>query len=367
MNALPRTILVVEDEAIIAADIQGTLESLGYRVPRVVASGADALAALDNLRPDLVLMDIRIQGDIDGIETARRIKARRDVPIVFLTSHSDQATLQRAKEAGPRAYLLKPFDEKDLRATIEVTLHTHELEQRLARAERFIAVAGLAGAIAHDLNNPLASLSGNLGYVRAQLETLLETCGPTARPALEELRDVVEDLVIDAQRMKKTVGDLTLLAEGDDAPRSVMPLEAAVRSGVAVVSSRVRARAKLDVSVDPTAQALATEGLVLQLTSHLVLRAASAGEGQPGHEVRVALERRGGAAVLRVTDNGRPLRPEDVRHMDLPLPPTTNYAELPGLTLALATRIAGELGATLSVEPLQPRGTQVEVVFPPVQ
>lgn len=366
MNARPSTILVVEDEAIIAADIQGALESLGYRVPRVVASGADALDALDSLRPDLVLMDIRIQGELDGIETAKRVKALRDVPIVFLTSHSDQATLQRAKAAGPRSYLLKPFDEKDLRTTIEVTLHTHELEQRLARAERLVAVAGLAGSIAHDLNNPLASLSGNVGYAREQLKVLLAKCGPAAQPALEELHDVVEDLVIDAERMKKTVRDLALLAEGDDAPRSVVPLEVAVTSGVAVVSSRVKARAKLDVAVDPMAHALVTEGLVLQLTSHLLLRAASAGEGQSGHEVQLALERRDGAAVLRVTDNGRPLRPEELRRTELPLPSATNYAVLPGLTLALATRIADELGATLSVQPQQPRGTQVEVVFPRV-
>lgn len=366
MTAPSSTILVVEDEAIIAADIQGALEGLGYRVPRVVANGEDALAALDSLRPDLVLMDIRIQGELDGIETAKRVKARRDVPIIFLTSHSDQATLQRAKVAGPRAYLLKPFDEKDLRTTIEVTLHTHELEQRLARAERLVAVGGLAGSIAHDINNPLAALMGNVGFAREQLRGLVERCESAGdRGTLEELQDVLDDLAYDAQRIKRTVHDLALLSEGDDAPRSVVPLEVAVTSGAAVVATRVKARASLDVSIIDNAHALVTESLVLQLTSHLLLRAASACRGRPDELVRLTLTARDGAAVLSVSDNGQPMRPDELQRAELPLPAATNYAVLPGLTLALATRIADELGATLTALP-QARGTLVEVTFPKV-
>jgi CheY-like chemotaxis protein len=117
MNA---TILVVEDEPFIASDIKKTLEALGYVVPPPVASGQQALEAVIAHRPDLVLMDIRIQGEIDGIETAARIGKNHGTPVVYLTSYSDDATLARAKITGAYGYLLKPFEDRDLRTAIEV-------------------------------------------------------------------------------------------------------------------------------------------------------------------------------------------------------------------------------------------------------
>lgn len=133
------TILVVEDEAIIARDIKKTLESLGYRVPPTVASGSQALDAIVAHRPDLVLMDIRIQGDLDGIETAAIIGQRHGTPVVYLTSYSDDPTLARAKVTGAYGYLLKPFEDRDLRTAIEVALQKRELEVRLSERERWFA------------------------------------------------------------------------------------------------------------------------------------------------------------------------------------------------------------------------------------
>jgi CheY-like chemotaxis protein len=99
-------ILIVEDEAVIARDIQATLRELGYLVPPPVASGEEALQAVAIGSPDLVLMDIRIQGDVDGIETAARIRELHGTPVVYLTSHSDEATVTRAKATGAYGYVL---------------------------------------------------------------------------------------------------------------------------------------------------------------------------------------------------------------------------------------------------------------------
>jgi CheY-like chemotaxis protein len=116
-------ILVVEDEAIIARDIQATLLRLGYVVPPPVACCEDALRAVIAHRPDLVLMDIRIQGEVDGIETAARIRDAHGTPVVYLTSYSDATTIATAKASGASGYLLKPFRDHDLRSAIELALH----------------------------------------------------------------------------------------------------------------------------------------------------------------------------------------------------------------------------------------------------
>ena len=126
-------ILVVEDEGIIAEDIRVTLERVGHNVVAVCASGEEAIGLVDEHPPDLVLMDIHLAGAVDGIETAARIRSRHDLPIIYLTAYADSETLLRAKETGPFAYLVKPFDEKDLKPAIELTLARHALDQRKAR------------------------------------------------------------------------------------------------------------------------------------------------------------------------------------------------------------------------------------------
>jgi diguanylate cyclase (GGDEF)-like protein len=132
-------ILVVEDEAIVADDIQRTLVRLGYDVLPTAASGREAIEFARNLHPQLVLMDIRLQGPMDGIEAATVIRSECEIPIVCLTSHSDDATLARAMETAPSGYLLKPFGDRELRTAIEVGLRKHQLEARLAERERWLS------------------------------------------------------------------------------------------------------------------------------------------------------------------------------------------------------------------------------------
>ena len=129
-------ILIVEDEALLAEELRVRLTRLGYTVVDVVDSGADAQAAAERARPDLVLMDVRLKGGDDGTAAAAAIRKRTGAPVVFLTAHSDPETLARATGTGPFGYVLKPFREQDLVVAIETALTRHRLEQRVIASEQ---------------------------------------------------------------------------------------------------------------------------------------------------------------------------------------------------------------------------------------
>jgi len=129
------SILVVEDESIVAKDIQNSLKKLGYSVPSVENSGEDAIDAAGQYRPDLILMDIMLKGEISGIEAAEQIKNRYQIPVIFLTAYADESTLNKAKVTEPYGYIIKPFKEIDLHTSIEMALYKHGKEQEV-RKER---------------------------------------------------------------------------------------------------------------------------------------------------------------------------------------------------------------------------------------
>lgn len=128
-------ILVVEDEALVSYSLQRLLEVLGYTVIETVTTGESAVVEAERLRPDLILMDIRLAGQMNGITAAAQIRERLDVPVVYLTGYADEDTLQRAKLTAPSGYLLKPVEGGELHRTIEMALHNHVLEHRLRESE----------------------------------------------------------------------------------------------------------------------------------------------------------------------------------------------------------------------------------------
>ena len=123
-------ILVVEDEGIVAQNIKSRCEMLGYSVSGVVASGEEVLDQVEQDPPDLVLMDIRLSGSIDGVTAAMRLREKAAVPVVFLTAYVDDETIERAKLAEPYGYIVKPFSFADMRANIEIALHKYKMESQ---------------------------------------------------------------------------------------------------------------------------------------------------------------------------------------------------------------------------------------------
>ena len=142
----PAKILIVEDERITAEDLQDILTQLGYSVTAVVSTGADAIREAGRTCPDLVMMDVRIQGDMDGVEAARAIRRQFDIPSVYLTAHADAETLSRAKLAEPLGYIVKPFQELELQASIEMALHKQAIDRESKQTQdRFSAALSAVG------------------------------------------------------------------------------------------------------------------------------------------------------------------------------------------------------------------------------
>ena len=128
-------ILVVEDESIVAMDIRSTLIRLGYDVPAIASSGEAAIRRAEELPLDLVLMDINLNGKMDGIETAQQIHDRFDIPVVYLTAYSDENTLERANVTEPFGYIIKPFGDRELHVAIKIALYKHGIDRRIKESE----------------------------------------------------------------------------------------------------------------------------------------------------------------------------------------------------------------------------------------
>ncbi len=122
-------ILVVEDQFIVGEDLARSLRKLGFSVCSVATSGEEAIEQVTQFQPDLALMDIRLKGQMDGIEAAAHLKRHFNIPVIYLTAHSDDSTLQRASETEPLGYLLKPFEERQLYTTLEIALNRKRVER----------------------------------------------------------------------------------------------------------------------------------------------------------------------------------------------------------------------------------------------
>lgn len=170
-------ILVVEDERVVARDIEKRLKKLNYTIIGSVASGEEALIKAAELRPDLVLMDIQLKGRMDGITAAEHIRVDFDIPVIYLTAFADEDTLQRAKTTEPFGYIVKPFDERDLHVTIEVALR-----RRLAEAAIRVALekekelselkSRFWSMIVHEFRNPLTSILSSAQLLETHSERL---------------------------------------------------------------------------------------------------------------------------------------------------------------------------------------------------
>src|SRR5215510_14755722 len=164
-------ILVVEDEAVVALDVEDRLRRLGHQVVGTADSSASALALAADVRPDLVLMDIALRDGGDGIAAAERLRAELAVPVVFVTAFADADTLERAKRVSPHGYIVKPFDERDLRATIEIALYRDGLDRALRRSHDDL----LAVLDVQRMGNVLVDASGRIVFANAAAGRILGT------------------------------------------------------------------------------------------------------------------------------------------------------------------------------------------------
>ncbi len=154
---IPKKILVVEDKFVTSCEISARLEDMGYEVVDVVGTGEAAINSADEYKPDIVMMDITLKGEMTGIEAAKVIKERYKIPIIFLTAHSDEATLDMAVKSEPFGYLLKPLDERALQTTLRLAIYKHEIDCNLQESlEKYRAIAEISDDCVFLLNSDLS-------------------------------------------------------------------------------------------------------------------------------------------------------------------------------------------------------------------
>lgn len=182
-------IMIVEDEAIVGIEIRSILETLGYSVSTVFGSGEKAVQAAIDLKPDLILMDIRIRGEMDGIETALQIRSQLPIPVVFLTAHADDEMLIRAKQVEPLGYVLKPFQERDIRVTVEMALNAARLDR-----ERREAIDELQ-QMKIDLEKKVIERTSELEIARQQAEAANRSKSECLASISHELRSPLHNIL----------------------------------------------------------------------------------------------------------------------------------------------------------------------------
>lgn len=198
-------LLIVEDEEIVAFDIESTLKSLGYEVLAVFASGEEAIACLANLHPDLVLMDIMLKGEIDGIQAADVIHKNFNIPIVYLTAYGDVRTLERAKVTEPFGYLIKPFEERELYTAVEIALSRHRAEEKmrlaLEKEQELNKLKSLFVANAsHEFRTPLATIRSSTELLERYYQEFMDEKRSKhfhrIQTAINQMLQLLDDLLV---------------------------------------------------------------------------------------------------------------------------------------------------------------------------
>ncbi len=144
-----KQLLIVEDESIVAEDIRRSTQHMGYSVLSIASSGEEAIKKAQELNPDLVLMDIMLNGKMDGIRAAEQIRSCFNIPVIYLTAYSDEKTFERAKITEPFGYVIKPFKERELHINIEIALYKHKMEKKLKESKQWLSavINGIGDAV----------------------------------------------------------------------------------------------------------------------------------------------------------------------------------------------------------------------------
>lgn len=352
MSDTPR-ILVVEDEAIVAMALQARLENLEYAVVGVVASGEEAIERAAELSPDLVLMDIRLDGAMDGIEAAEQIRVRFDIPVVYLTAHADRATLERAKLTGPFGYLLKPVEERALQTTVEVALYKHEMERVLRQSNRLAAVGELAAGVAHEVNNPLASI---LGFSQLLMDELEGSLRNDALKIFEE-----------AQRATEIILDLLTFAKPQESSKAEVIATEVLKRALALKAFDFRVNhieVKLDLAAD-VPRVMADENQLLQVFLNILTNAEQAmEEAHGGGNLRIQGRRVDRNVRLSFADDGPGISKDNLNRIFDPFFTTKGVGKGTGLGLSVSYGIVREHGGKLWAESDPGRGATFHLKLP---
>ncbi len=381
------TILIVEDNTTVAEDIRECLENLGYVVAPIAASGEEAVERAGADRPDAVLMDIRLRGEMDGVEAAENIHNRYEIPVLFLSAYSDDDLLQRARSTGSFGYLVKPFEERELAAMLEMTIYkagvekerrrmaeqlkesegklkqySERLEEMVAERtraleaaqaellvkERLAVLGHFAGSISHELRNPLAVIDSSVyclklksdefdGTVRSHLDRI--------RDNVKKSSDIIESL-LNLSRMEKPKTEKHHLADvvaeslgGSEIPETV---------GVHLSFPET----DVFVHADPEQIRMALKNIIRNAVQ------AMDGAGK----LTIAIHPADGAVELRIADSGPGIPPQNLDKVFDPLFSTKTHGI--GFGLSITKMIVENHNGAIRAESTPDGGARFIITLP---
>ncbi|MEH1913636.1 hybrid sensor histidine kinase/response regulator [Nostoc sp.] len=337
----PIKILIVEDEQLVADDLRETLEYLGYNVPALVASGEEAILIAETLQPDLVLMDIRLEGEMDGIEASLEIQSRFNLPVVYLTANADRATLERAKISQPFGYILKPFDERILATTIEIALSRHQAEigvkKALVAAKTSQQIAESKSQIksqhfymaAHEFRNRLTTIQLSTEMLKAYGDRMSEQRKQNhingIDSATHSLTNLLENIL--------TLGR----SESNSFVFNPIPIDVVTFCAEIAESLRLTLKDQYEISFLADAEsciACLDEQLLWHLLNNLLSNAVK--YSSKGSTVSLSLTCEENSVCFQVTDQGIGIPVESQAKLFEPFQRASNVATIPGSGLGLA-------------------------------
>ncbi|MGC9505327.1 hybrid sensor histidine kinase/response regulator [Baaleninema sp.] len=364
-------ILIVEDEAIVADDIAYRLENLGYEIADIVASGEEAIEAATKELPDLVLMDIMLQGEIDGIEAARVIRERLNLPVVYLTANADRATLERAKLTVPLGYVLKPFKDRELQVTIEIALTRHQAERELQNALETTRQQQQAAEENSDLKSQYLSMTSHefrtpLTVIQSSAE-MLEHFSEVW--SMEKKQKYLQRILSSTASMNQLLEDVLTFGrvESGKLPfqRNWMDVESFCRDLIEAISFGAGQGYSIEFAVVGRPQkAYLDEKLLWHLLNNLLSNAVKYSPEGGTVILKAAFE--GDRICFQVSDSGIGIAPEEQHRLFEPFHRAKNVGKIPGtgLGLAIVKRSVDLHGGSISVSSQEGKGTTFTVVLP---
>ena len=403
-------IMIVEDDGIVAEDLKTSLNKMGFGVSAVVSMGEEAQKKAGEDKPDLVLMDIQLAGDIDGIEAAGRIRDRFNIPVVYLTAYGDTEILERAKNTEPSGYLLKPYEINELNNTIEIALHKQkseevlqkaniQLEQRvgkytaeldkaneqvkqeiqarkqmektLQQAQKMEALGTLAGGIAHDFNNILGAIIGH-----AEIMEMFEI------PKDSDMHDSLQQVLNAGYRAKDLVQQILTFSrqtEQEKRPLRIVPIvKEAIRLLRATLPATIEIRQHIDgtehtIFADPTQMhqilmnLCTNAGHAMRKTGGLLEVSLTEVDINTGENGMLRGLQPGSYVRLDIRDTGHGMTPDVMNRIFDPYFTTKEKGEGTGLGLSVVLGIVKSHGGSITVESRLGEGCTFHVYLPTIE
>lgn len=366
-------ILVVEDEGVLAKGIEKKMGTLGYTVTGIAFSGEEAIRMAEEQQPDLVLMDIKLHGEMDGIEAAGQIREKFNLPVVYLTAYSDKETTNRAKITEPYGYILKPVGERELHCNIEMALYKHCIEAELLRKKEMDAIGIFSIGIAHDFNNLIQIIGGmvEIAVERCRTADSDSKCLPLLEKAGKNLQKAAELVKLYQEIFK-----------GDPLNKIPINLSNLITRAIDIVPVLKKPGISYYLELDQTRFPLIGDAARLEeVFVHLLRNAMEAMEEKKDGKITISaadvevdlenewLLKPGNYVKISVRDQGKGVPAENLKKLFLPYFSTKDDFTRKGLGLGLTLcySIIKRHGGHIDIKSEKGKGTEINVFLPATQ